>query len=158
MAFRGWAAAAYARRWWDGVNPEFRHFAGEDCTNFTSQCLLAGGMAMAVTGNPATGWWHGAGAWSYSWAVANALHRYLTDSGAAVSRERAARLHTGDIIAYDFNGDGTFDHTAVVVGRDDAGEPLVAAHDHASVDRPWRYEDSPAHTPAIRYTFLHIQG
>lgn len=158
MAYRGWAAAAYARRWWDGANPNFPHFAGEDCTNFASQCLLAGGLPMQETGDRATGWWCRAGDWSYSWSVAHSLHRWLLDSGTAVQRERAARLHTGDIIAYDFAGDGTFDHTVIVVGRDPDGEPLVAAHDFAAVDRPWPYEDSPAYTKLIRYAFLHISG
>ena len=158
MAYRGWAAAAYARRWWDGANPDFPHFAGEDCSNFASQCLLAGGLPMQVTGERGRGWWCRDGDWSFSWSVADALYRSLTDSGTAARRDSAARLHTGDIIAYDFAGDGTFDHTAVVVGRDAAGDPLVAAHDYAAVDRPWAYTDSPAYSPAIRYGFLHIQG
>lgn len=158
MPYRGWAAAAYARRWWDGANPAFPRFADDDCTNFTSQCLLAGGLPMAATGGAGAGWWCNAGAWSFSWSVAHALVSYMQGAELVAVRDRASSLHTGDIIAYDFTGNGTFDHTTIVVGRDAGGEPLVAAHSQNCLDRPWPYRDSPAYTPFIRYAFLHVQS
>ena len=39
------AAVRYANKWWDSRNPAFPAF-DVDCTNFISQCLLAGGAPM----------------------------------------------------------------------------------------------------------------
>ena len=41
-------ALEYARRWALGRNPLFYNFTGQggDCTNFISQCLLAGCLVM----------------------------------------------------------------------------------------------------------------
>jgi len=38
----------YAKKWAVGKNPHYYHFEGigGDCTNFVSQCLLAGGAKM----------------------------------------------------------------------------------------------------------------
>src|SRR5699024_7748176 len=52
------AAVAYAHRWAYGRNPDFYNYdtVGGDCTNFASQCLLAGGGAMNFT--PDFGWYY----------------------------------------------------------------------------------------------------
>ena len=41
-------AVLYAQKWALGANPNFYHFGGigGDCTNFVSQCLLAGEAVM----------------------------------------------------------------------------------------------------------------
>ena len=38
------AAADYADLWWDGRNPAYYDYGTNDCSNFTSQCLIAGGL------------------------------------------------------------------------------------------------------------------
>lgn len=42
------AAVSYAETWWNKRNPKYGDFTGigGDCTNFTSQCLMAGGAVM----------------------------------------------------------------------------------------------------------------
>lgn len=42
------AAYEYARKWWNKTNPKYLNFhgLGGDCTNFTSQCVHAGGITM----------------------------------------------------------------------------------------------------------------
>lgn len=42
------SAVAYAKKWALDKNPSFNYFddLGGDCTNFVSQCLLAGGVIM----------------------------------------------------------------------------------------------------------------
>jgi hypothetical protein len=151
-------AVQYAALWWAGYNPQFRAFH-DDCTSFISQCLLAGGLPMQSTGRRDKGWWyHGPNEqWSYSWAVAHSLGTYLHSSGRAERRASAGDLAIGDVISYDWNGDGAFQHNVVVVGFDAAREPLVAAHSVASWGRPWPYHDSPAYTPSTKYLFLHIK-
>lgn len=155
------AAVAYAERWWNGYNPRFRRFA-DDCTNFISQCLLAGGAPMRDTGSRATGWWYrwtGAHLWSYSWAVSHSLRWYLPIGHRGlrgIPVETPRELLPGDVICYDFEGDGRWNHTTIVVAKDGQGMPLVNAHTTNSRRRYWDYRDSYAWTPQCRYAFFRI--
>jgi hypothetical protein len=49
--YNGAAAAAYADSYWQTYNPAWPSFAstGGDCTNFVSQALHAGGIAMHLS-------------------------------------------------------------------------------------------------------------
>lgn len=151
-------AVQYAAMWWSSFNPMFRAFR-DDCTNFISQCLWAGGMPMELTGRRDKGWWYlGPNEnWSFSWAVAHSLRWYLDVSGRGHKRESAHQLELGDVISYDWDGDHTWQHNTIVVGYDADGEPLVAAHTAAAWGRPWRYRDSPAYTQRTEYLFWHIE-
>ena len=150
-------AVQYAAAWWNSFNPQFSAFQ-DDCTNFISQCLWAGGMPMEATGRRDKGWWYQGPNenWSYSWAVAHSLRWYLEVSGRAMLRKAATDLEVGDLIGYDWDGDNTWQHNTIVVGFDPAGEPLVAAHTVAAWARPWSYKDSPGHTAKTQYIFLHM--
>lgn len=46
-AYNGANAATYAKKWYNGQNPQYNDYSGSggDCTNFVSQCVLAGGGA-----------------------------------------------------------------------------------------------------------------
>ncbi|QHE51170.1 amidase domain-containing protein [Pontibacillus sp. HMF3514] len=151
-------AVQYANRWWNDYNPAFRTFEN-DCTNFISQCLRAGGAPMWGSPSRSKGWWYTAKTWSYSWTVANAMRWYLSGAKQGVkgkSVERASDLLLGDIICYDFEGDGRWNHTTIVVAKDANDEPLVNAHTSNSYHRFWNYEDSTAYTPQIQYKFFRI--
>lgn len=151
-------AVQYAERWWNDFNPAYKKFE-VDCTNYISQCLHAGGAPMRGYPNRGNGWWMQSNNWSYSWTVAHALRRYLPGSKAGLrARETvsAEKLKLGDVICYDFQGDGRFDHTTIVTGHDADGMPLVNAHTYNSRMRYWAYEDSTAYTPNIKYKFLTI--
>ncbi len=159
------AAVSYANRYWNSYNPLFRQFL-DNCTNFVSQCLLAGGITMTRSNNPAVGWWYHRGArrendrWSYSWSVANSLYWYLQGNHAtgprAVKKNSAKELHLGDIICYDWNGDGKWNHNTIVTAFNSDGEPLVNAQTVNSQYRYWLYRDSTAWTPQTQYAFFHI--
>jgi hypothetical protein len=152
------AAVRYAETWWNDYNPAFKKFA-VDCTNFISQCLYAGGIPMNGYPNRVKGWWMKNGQWSHSWAVAHSFRWYLSGSRTGVrtiEKTSPDELVLGDIICYDFQGDGRFDHTTIVVAKDRKGMPLVNAHTTNSRMRYWSYEDSTAYTPNIQYKFFHI--
>lgn len=155
-------AMRYAELWWDGFNPAFERFEDDDCTNFVSQCLLAGGMRMTGGQRRDTGWWYrfASGArpasWSFSWSVSHALYQYLTQHAGAQRVQTARALRIGDLIFYDWDGQGRYDHTTVVVDFDPNGDPLVNAHTDPSYHRPYRYLDSRAWTPRTRYAFVHL--
>jgi hypothetical protein len=151
-------AVRYAETWWNSYNPAFPKF-DVDCTNFVSQCLYAGGAPMTGYPNRAKGWWCKNKSWSYSWAVAHSFRWYLSGARVglqAVEVSSPEQLMAGDVICYDFQGNGRFDHSTIVVAKDKDGMPLVNAHTTNSRMRYWSYEDSSAYTPNIRYKFFHI--
>lgn len=151
-------AVRYAETWWNSYNPRYRAFE-VDCTNFVSQCLHAGGAPMRGAPNRSKGWWYSSSSWSYSWAVAHAMRWYFAGSEKGLRArevENAEDLFPGDVICYDFDGDGHFQHTTIVVARDADRQPLVNAHTTNSRMRHWRYEDSTAWTKNIQYKFFHI--
>ncbi|WP_449354139.1 amidase domain-containing protein [Virgibacillus natechei] len=152
------AAVQYAERWWNSYNPNYRKF-DVDCTNYVSQCLYAGGAPMRGAPVREQGWWYEDDNWSFSWAVAHSLRWYLSGSEEGLQGkevENVAALLPGDIICYDFEGDGRFDHNTIVVAKDSYGMPLVNAHTDNSRMRNWSYEDSTAWTPNIQYKFFQI--
>lgn len=157
MAYNRQAAVNYARKWWNGANPAYPTFQ-VDCTNYISQCLRAGGSPMTGYPNRSTGWWIQGRNWSYSWSVAHSLRWYLETSKQGLRAKRvmsANELELGDIIFYDFEGDGRVNHSTIVTSII-AGEPLVHAHTSNSENRPYRYLDSSAYTDNIRYYYYHI--
>lgn len=151
-------AVQYAERWWNSYNPAYREFH-VDCTNYVSQCLQAGGAPMWGAPAREKGWWYQGDNWSYSWAVAHSLRWYLSGSSNGLQGkevESASDLYPGDIICYDFQGDGRWDHNTIVVTKDAYDMPLVNAHTDNSRHRYWSYEDSTAWTPDIQYKFFRI--
>ncbi|MBE1555083.1 amidase domain-containing protein [Sporosarcina limicola] len=151
------AAVRYADTWWNGRNPAFPSF-DVDCTNFVSQCLLAGGAPMHGYPNREQGWWLRGGTWSFSWSVAHSMRWYLASSKKGLTATQvssAEQLGLGDVIAYDFQGDGRFDHTTIVTAKD-GSVPLVNAHTYNAQHRHWAYKDSYASTPDARYVFFKI--
>jgi hypothetical protein len=70
------AARQYADQYWSILNPSYRYISDNDCTNFISQVLKAGGVphiGTSYTGaifNPDSWIYINSGAWSHSWSVA----------------------------------------------------------------------------------------
>jgi hypothetical protein len=153
----------YAETWWNRANPKFLEFA-VDCTNFASQCLYAGGAPMDYTGKRASGWWYAGKQgnqelWSFSWAVAHSLQSYTSSSrkgmrGIIVNSPQ--ELQPGDMISYDWDGNGRYEHNTIVTAKDANGMPLVNAHTYNCRNRYWSYRDSPAYTDRTRYVFVHM--
>ncbi|WP_428909488.1 amidase domain-containing protein [Niallia sp. Krafla_26] len=151
-------AVQYAERWWNDYNPAYKNFK-VDCTNYVSQCLHQGGAPMRGHPNRSQGWWMQNNNWSYSWSVAHALQLHLKSSKSGLRAREVSNpeeLLPGDVICYDFEGDGRFNHNTIVTGKDANGMPLVNAHTANSRMRYWAYEDSTAYTPNIQYKFFTI--
>ena len=156
-------AVRYANYWWNSYNPRFPQF-DVDCTNFVSQCIHAGGIPMSFTGNIGSGWWCLKSGtefkWSYSWSVAHSLRWYLSSAEGSRFAERVdniSQLEQGDVIIYDFDNDGVWQHTTFVTGRKPNGQPLVNAHTVNSYRRTWDYSSSYSYTPETKYMFFHIK-
>jgi hypothetical protein len=162
--YRREAAVAYAERWWNEPNLAYENFE-VNCTNYVSQCLFAGGAPMNYTGRRDSGWWYkgysnNQEAWSYSWAVANSLQHLLGRAGTYGLRADAVAmpesLQLGDVICYDWDGNGRIGHNTIVTAFTPEGMPLVNANTVSSRHRYWDYRDSYAWTERTRYYFYHI--
>lgn len=110
--------------------------------------------------NRERGWWlqRGNGNWSFSWSVAHSLRWYLAGSKKGLTAKQvssAEELDLGDVICYDFQGDGRFDHTTIVTAKL-GNVPLVNAHTYDAFHRTWDYKDSYAYSPNAKYVFFKI--
>jgi hypothetical protein len=164
IPYRRELAVAYAERWWNEPNPAYENF-DVNCTNYVSQCLFAGRAPMNYTGRRESGWWYkgrvnGREWWSFSWAVADSLRRYLAMPRSfglrAVEVDSPEKLRLGDVICYDWDGTGRIGHNTIVTAFTADGEPLVNANTVSSRHRFWDYRDSYAWTEKTRYRFFHI--
>jgi hypothetical protein len=139
-------AVEYAMRWALSRNPLFPNFAGigGDCTNFISQCLLAGGATMNDTRD--YGWYYfSQNNRAPAWSGVEYLYRFLTgdpsylrenggDGPYATEVTFAQGLRLGDIVQL-ANAAGDFYHTLLITGFD--GQiPLVCAHNDDAYMRP----------------------
>jgi hypothetical protein len=155
---------AYADTWWNSFNPNYLFFEHDDCTNFVSQCLFAGNAPMNYTGKRELGWWYQGKSgnrelWSFSWAVADSLSRFLTGGAKSWHAEKVdspQNLAIGDVISYDWDGNGHYQHSAIVTEMDANGMPLVSAHTNNSKNRYWDYRDSYAYRSQTQYRFFHM--
>lgn len=134
--YNGATAAAYADQYWSAYNPQWPSYAnsGGDCTNFVSQALYAGGLAMRpappysgtaawyMTGGPTT--WNPSTTWINAQDNSTFLGSSLpaakvaSYSGVAPGALVASKASQGDVVSYDWDNDGGVDHQAIVVTAD----------------------------------------
>lgn len=147
-------ARLYAERWAFSQNPLFSNYAGlgGNCTNFVSQCLLAGCCVMNFT--PVFGWFYLSDEdRSASWTGVAYLADFLLGNRGTgpFGREGSKEdLQSGDIIQLGRDGEG-FYHSLLVVGRE-GEELLVAAQTDSAFERP---------LSSYTYDFaryIHIEG
>lgn len=131
-------AVDYARAWALNKNPEFFHFdgIGGDCTNFISQCLLAGGGIMNY--DKYYGWFYiDKNNRAPSWTSVKYLQRFLLGNHSPGFRCKILPiedLEVGDIIQIRQNPDN-FNHS-VIVSKITNREIYVCAHSYDALDKP----------------------
>lgn len=125
------AAVAYARAWTDPVraarNPDFGRYDqyGGNCNNFTSQCLLAGGIPMDHEGDAQWKWYgeevnvrESASGRSPSWAGVDEFYEYcLQNEGFGLVSEATDNIYLaqpGDILQ--FGSLGEWEYSVIVTG------------------------------------------
>ena len=69
------SAVSYALQYALDPNSSYIYYQGDDCTNFISQCLRAGGAKNDF--NRTHPWWYNNGQTSICWAVAHSLYWYI---------------------------------------------------------------------------------
>ena len=154
-------AVQYARRWALSRNPLFVDFTGQggNCTNFVSQCILAGSCVMNYTKD--FGWYYisnadRAPAWSsveYFYDFMTGVPTFASQNGGIgpYAVEVPVRMATVGDVVQDADSEGDWYHTVIITGKD-GDEILVSAQSNDALDRPistYNYAD-------VR--FLHIEG
>lgn len=154
-------AVMYARKWALSRNPLFIDFTGigGNCTNFVSQCVLAGSCLMNYT--PDFGWYYiSADERAPAWSGVDYFYSFMTQEpeyiavnggvgpyGRAVPREN---VQIGDAVQLQ-NESGDWYHT-LLVSAIDGSEILVCAQSDNALDRPL----SSYNFANVR--FIHIDG
>ncbi|MBV9852126.1 MAG: amidase domain-containing protein [Armatimonadetes bacterium] len=131
-------------------NPSYRSY-GNDCTNFVSQCLRAGGWQD-------TGWFYysdwnwfcNGGGWgrhssTWSWSNAADLFEFLHRSGRASLVNSWQDLQPGDVVQVNWDGGWPVSHTMIVTGYDGWGYPTLTQHSNNRLNKTiWEYlQESP---------------
>lgn len=130
-------AVEYARKWALMRNPLFFDFTdiGGNCTNFVSQCILAGCCTMNFTKD--VGWYYiSPEDRAASWTGVKFLYNFLTanrDSGPFGTDSAVNDLQLGDVIQL-ADEEGNYYHSLIVTGFE-GPDPLVAAQSYDTFDR-----------------------
>lgn len=133
------SAIEYAQRWALASNPDFYHFGGigGDCTNFISQCLLAGGAKMNY--ERYKGWFYENSNYrSPSWTSVKYLQEFLLENKSPGIFAQTSTLHNlqvGDLIQLRQNPNIDFNHT-VIITKISGGEIYVCAHSYDVLNKP----------------------
>lgn len=107
------AAATYAFNNAYGHNPSYRNWHPNDCTNFVSQALRAGGWQYRQ--DVFWDWFYvSSGGESLSWVNAYSLKQFTPNSGRASFLAYFEDLQTGDVIFADWGADNSIDHAMIV--------------------------------------------
>lgn len=109
------AAARYADQWAESRNPSYRDFAPEDCTNFVSQALYAGGWQYRQDGY--YDWFYYTTGQSLSWINAYSMKQFLNFAGRATFLSYFEDLLIGDVLTADWYSDGSVNHQIIVDDR-----------------------------------------
>ena len=155
-------AVEYARTWALSRNPLFIDFTGigGNCTNFVSQCILAGAPIMNYT--PTFGWYYiTADDRAPAWSGVDALYNFLTGAPNFVAQNKgygpfatdvrnSQTIDIGDVIQLS-NAEGRFYHSLIISGFTE-NDILVCAQSDDALDRPL----STYNFSGIRV--LHIEG
>jgi hypothetical protein len=146
------AIVKYAYDWSDKKrrynNPAYRTF-NNDCTNFVSQALRAGGWAdvgPSVTNliyprRDRTEWWYLSRTprdnWgqSWSWTEANSFFQFINISGRADFTIKLNLLQPGDIVQADWEYDFHVNHSMIVTKKD-KNDIYLTYHSGADKGKP----------------------
>ncbi|MBE6624630.1 MAG: amidase [Ruminococcaceae bacterium] len=131
-------AVLYARKYALVRNPLFFSFAGigGNCTNFVSQCVLAGSCVMNYT--PIYGWYYlSTNRRSASWTGVEFFYNFMIENtgvGPFAIETTLDGAEVGDVIQLQ-NDDGIFYHTIIISEIRD-GEIYICANSNDALDKP----------------------
>lgn len=109
------AMVDYAVKYWDVYNTNYRSFTN-DCTNFISQALRAGGWRNDYGWyRSSSNWWYHSGNQTFTWAGAENWSRFAPKR--TLHLENVWMLVNADILQMDFDKNNNINHTMIVTKR-----------------------------------------
>lgn len=159
-AYNTSAVVEYAKYWWNKTNstdyPYYAKYNGlstsslayndldpgrsgqsnprrnwNDCTNFVSQCLVAGGVPQIKTGlilphQKKENWYYNNDRPSHTWGGAANFYEHWKDRVGVASS--SSDLGVGDAVSVDISSDGDIDHTVIIIsaGSTDSSKYLAS--------------------------------
>ncbi len=152
QAYSGTAAASYARTWGASTNKPYGRFSN-DCTNFVSQAMLAGGWKMKTGKGYCADrksnnvWWFKKDGcdrqWpisnthaSHTWGGAENFYWFTKTSGRGTSAGRVSDLGVGDVLQADWDSDGNISHTMIVT-KSTTKNTYLTYHTSDHTDEPF---------------------
>ena len=108
------AMANYATTYWKNYNGAYRRMT-QDCTNFISQAMYAGGWAMKSGWYQSnSSWWYNSLNQSYPWGGAENWYWFATGQGRTYILSNVWSMGLADVLQLDFDRDNIIDHTMLV--------------------------------------------
>lgn len=138
-AYSGSAAVKYAERWWDSYNTgEYYKVDGADCTNFVSQCLVAGGKKPSSSlpsytntnyWRPHSATWENATYWRKYWKSRTTTHGRNLNSYTpkTVNSDLYLYMYTGDVIQWGFSS-SDIGHSQLVQGYKSRSDGMLTLY------------------------------
>ena len=182
--YDGDGAADYAVKHANNYNPNYPRYdsgpdalAWGDCTNFVSQAIYEGGNASMFIPSPLPNPDIGGNGWylinnlqrAKAWTHVEFFHTFVTSEswneaypggewfgqGPQGYEVAINELRRGDVIQYDWTGNGSWDHAAIVV--DIVGtDPFVATHSPDDIRHYTAF--SPSYDPNLtQLRYIHIE-
>lgn len=121
-------------------NPDYRNYGDNDCSNFVSQSMRAGGWS-DLTGVYLSDsyWWYNWANQTRTWTEVNAFWRFATGQrrGTQVasvscycspSNVSWKQLSAGDVMQADWDSNGSWDHNMVITTKDSKGSIYLSYH------------------------------
>lgn len=132
--------AQYALKWWNSKNSKYPTNYTNDCTNFTSQALEAGGWKQKLgLWNSNKAWWgrsYGPPHASYPWGGAENFYKFaVVESKRTTIHKKITDARVGDIIQFKNSGKKNMTHSMVVT-RKQGNIPMVTYHSTNSKNVP----------------------
>jgi hypothetical protein len=150
------AIVNYAYKYWKNYNPAYRRFKDNDCTNFVSQAVRAGGWRdVSGSSTSSSAWWYNSSTQSQTWTVAHSWYFFTKDRPRASlvtikNNSDARKLEPGDILQADWTGNGVIDHAMIVTARD-SKTIYLTFHSIDTKDMSWTALDAKYKPKGVKY-------
>ncbi|MBS6504052.1 MAG: amidase domain-containing protein [Clostridium sp.] len=109
------AMANYLEKYWSNYNSAYRSFPGNDCTNFVSQALRAGGWQDKPGWYKNSNyWWYNSSNQSWSWTAVDYWGSFARNSGRTSHLSNVWYLGIGDVLQVKAKGSSQKNHTMMV--------------------------------------------
>lgn len=116
------SAVQYAKKWANGRNPNYKNWGNNDCNNFVSQAVNAGGIPISST-------WHDG---SYAWIRVINFYNYMHSTDYTFGGDDSSNSKLGDVIQF-YNG--SWSHSVIITGSNTSGW-LYSGHSNNRLNYP----------------------